>query len=135
MTENDLFRYKSAKIAYRIALDDLREFCPAFYAANISHLTGLPRGSPPYSPDRLSGKIEEKNRYIDAWAQAAYEREAARELIGVAISALTEDSHKSYVYYRYIVGLKVEEISHKTRRSMTSLRRDRSAVLEAVKDL
>ena len=135
MTEQDLFKYISAKRAYRIALDDLREFCPVFYAANISHITGLPKGAPPYSPDRIAGKIEEKNKYIEAWERAAIDREAARGVIDMALSALRDDHCKAFVYYRYILGCKFVDIARRTKRSQTSLRRDRIEVLKLIKEL
>ena len=135
MTEQDLFKYISAKRAYRIALDDLREFCPVFYAANISHITGLPKGAPPYSPDRIAGKIEEKNKYIEAWERAANDRETARGVIDVALSALRDDHCKAFVYYRYIHGYKFVDIARRTRRSKQALYRDRIRALDAIKNL
>ena len=132
MTERDLFAYRRAVNAYERATDELMEFNPRFYSANISSITGLPKGTPPFSPDRLSGKINEHDEYTRAWYKAYKKMQDERAKLAAISQRLTAETHKQYLHYRYVKGHTNAELCRKLHRSKTALFRDRLAILEVV---
>ena len=135
MTEKDLFAYRRALSEYRRACDELREFCPTFYSANVSAVTGLPKGAPPASPDRLSSGIEVYTAYIERWRAAVAEMERARELLSAVNKKLEHDSEKQYLYFRYVKGMRNSQITKQIHRSSSSLWRDRTAILALISSM
>ena len=132
MTERDLFAYRRAVDEYRRATDELAEMCPKFYAASVSSITGLPRCAASYSPDRLSGRIDEHEEYINAWRKAILEMQKARELLSRVNLALDNESERKFLFYRYVKGLSPQDVAQALCRSRSSLFRDRKAILDRI---
>ena len=132
MTERDLFAYRRAVDEYHRRTDELAEMCPKFYEANVSSITGLPRSAAPYSPDRVSAKIDEQEGYIKAWGDAIVEMRRAREVLSRVSLALDNESERKFLFYRYVKGLSPQDVAQTLCRSRSSLFRDRKAILDRI---
>ena len=132
MTERDLFAYRRAVDEYRRRTDELAEMCPKFYAANVSSITGLPRCTASYSPDRISGRIDEHEVYVRAWCEAISEMQKTRELLSRVSLVLDNESERKFLFYRYVKGLSPQDVASALCRSRSSLFRDRKAILDRI---
>ena len=132
MTERDLFAYRRAVDEYQRRTDELAEMCPKFYAASVSSITGLPRCTSSYSPDRLSGRIEEHEEYIKAWCEAISDMQKTREVLSRVSLALDTESERKFLFYRYVKGLSPQDVAQMLCRSRSSLFRDRKAILDRI---
>lgn len=135
MTEENLLAYRDARVDYAIARDALREFYPSYYAAGVSRLTGLPRGAPSYSPDRTSQLVDAHQRYVDAWREAYDRMKRSYAVLSFVAGLVSGEKEKQFIYYRYVKGMKIAEISRRLHRSVSSLKRDRRAIIELIKDI
>lgn len=76
--------------------------------------------------------IETHTRYVDRWKHAISKMEQCRVLLGKVNDLLEVETEKQFLYYRYIKGMRTAEISKKIHRSVSSLVRDRAAIITLI---
>ena len=129
MTENDLFAYRRAVDKYNRAKEELTEVLPLFCSSGVAHITGMPKDSPPASPDRITIKIDIKDQYVNMLQRAEQEMKRERAILDAISEMLSSRSEKEFFHYRYVKGLKPKDICDKLYRSKSSIYNDRKSIL------
>ena len=125
MTERDLWRYRDAKRAYKVAMEKLKEYEATIYAPNTQDLSGMPHDDS-CSPDKMAAVADRHAKLILDTLDAAKRVAECDAMLADVERRLTAEEGE-FVHNRYRLGLtwrKVAQKMHYSERSSLRIRRD-----------
>ena len=130
MTERDLWRYRDAKRAYKVAMEKLKEYEATIYAPNTQDLSGMPHDEF-CSPDKMAAVADRHAKLILDTLDAAKRVAECDAMLADVERRLTAEEGE-FVHNRYRLGLNRKKIAKKMHYSERSLTRIRREILKQI---